>query len=269
MWLRGGDDVTTDLRERRPPGDRVAPELAIAKLDMRQISLLAAYPMLTGAERQAFSAEHDDAVAAGDAVLARDATRSDRDLGDVARMYFGFYYVFPNLGLAGPFFDDDSRPLKEAAWIAAYESVLSGVCVRAEFHARLWDHICDEDRRALAARRYALDRSLHSFPPSAHASAIERYCRRIDTLMTSAECVPALLATWAIERHPRRLDDLATADLRGKHGLLEQRDMARFMGMKPNTLAQSLKRFRARLGEEMRVLWNIEKTAAHDEDEDR
>jgi hypothetical protein len=39
--------------------------------------------------------------------------------------------------------------------------------------------------------------------------------------------------------------------------------------MKPNTLAQSLKRFRARLGEEMRVLWNIEKTAAHDEDEDR
>ena len=261
--------MTTDLRERRPPGDRVAPELAIAKLDMRQISLLAAYPMLTGAERQAFSAEHDDAVAAGDAVLARDATRSDRDLGDVARMFFGFYYVFPNLGLAGPFFDDDSRPLKEAAWIAAYESVLSGVCVRAEFHARLWDHICDEDRRALAARRYALDRSLHSFPPSAHASAIERYCRRIDTLMTSAECVPALLATWAIERHPRRLDDLATADLRGKHGLLEQRDMARFMGMKPNTLAQSLKRFRARLGEEMRVLWNIEKTAAHDEDEDR
>ena len=261
--------MTTDLRERQPAGERVAPELAMAKLDLRQISLLAAYPILTGAERQAFGAEHADAVAAGDAVLSRYATRPDRPLGDVARMFLGFYFVFPNLGLAGPFFDDDTRPLKEAAWIAAYDSIVSGVCVRAEFHARLWDHICDEDRRALAARRYAVDRSLHSFPPSADAAAIDRYCRRIDTLMTSAECVPALLAAWAIERHARRLDDLATADLRGKHGLLEQRDMARFMGMRPNTLAQSLKRFRARLGEEMRVLWNIEKTAADDEDEDR
>ncbi len=261
--------MTTDLRERQPAGERVAPELALAKLELRQISLLAAYPMLTGTERQAFGAEHDEAVAAGDAVLSRYATRPDRELGDVARMFLGFYFVFPNLGLAGPFFDDDTRPLKQAAWIAAYDSIVSGVCVRAEFHARLWDHVCDEDRRAMAARRYAVDRSLHSFPPSADAAAIDRYRRRIDTLMTSAECVPALLAAWAIERHPRRLDDLATADLKGKHGLLEQRDMARFMGMKPNTLAQSLKRFRARLGEEMRVLWNIEKTAADDEDEDR
>jgi hypothetical protein len=267
MRSRGGG-VTTDLREQRPLGERVAPELALAKLELRQISLLAAYPMLTGVERQTFGAEHDAAVAAGHAVLARYATRPDRPVGDVARMFLGLYFVFPNLGLAGPFFDDDARPLKQAAWIAAYDSVLSGVCVRAEFHARLWDDICDEDRRARAARRYALDRSLHSFPPSAAPEAIARYCRRIDTLMTSAECVPALLASWAIESHPRRLEDLATTDLKGKHGLLEQRDMARFMGMKPNTLAQSLKRFRARLGEEMRLLWNIEKIAANDEDED-
>lgn len=39
--------------------------------------------------------------------------------------------------------------------------------------------------------------------------------------------------------------------------------------MRPNTLSQSLKRFRARLGEEMRVLWDIERTAAVDEDEER
>lgn len=44
--------------------------------------------------------------------------------------------------------------------------------------------------------------------------------------MTSAECVPALLASWAIERLPRRLDGLATNEVKGKHGLLEQRDMA-------------------------------------------
>lgn len=259
--------MTTELREQRPPGERVAPELALARLELRQISLLAAYPMLTGFERQTFGDEHEDAVAAADAVLAHHATRCDRAVGDVARMFLGLYYVFPNLGLAGPFFDDDARPLKEAAWISAYDSVLSGVCMRAEFHARLWDHICDEDRRAVAARRYAVDRSLHSFPPSAAAPAVERYCRRIDTLMTSAECVPALLATWAIELHPQRFDDLATAGMKGKHGLLEQRDMARFMGMRPNTLSQSLRRFRARLGEEMRLLWNIEKTAV-DEDEE-
>ena len=261
--------MTIARREQGTPGERVPPELALAKLELRQISLLAAYPMLTGSERQTFGAEHEAAVAAADEVLSRHATRCDRSAGDVARMFLGLYYVFPNLGLAGPFFDDDARALKEAAWISAYDSVLSGLCVRAEFHARLWDQICDEDRRALAARRYALDRSLHSFPPSASAEAVARYCRRIDTLMTSAECVPALLATWAIEQHPRRLEDLSTTDLKGKHGLLEQRDMARFMGMRPNTLAQSLKRFRARLGEEMRVLWNIEKTAADDEDDDR
>ena len=261
--------MSTDLRVQRPPHERVAPELAIAKLDLRQLSLLAAHPLLSGSERQAFGAEHGAALAAGRAVLERDATRTESDTNEVARTFFAFYYVFPNLGLAGPFFDDDSRPLKEAALMAAYDSVISGVSVRAVFHARLWDHICDEDRRAIAARRYAVDRSLHSFPSTASAAAVECYRRRIDTLMASAECVPALLACWAIERHARRLDDLATADLKGKHGLLEQRDMARFMGVRPNTLTQSLKRFRARLGEEMRVLWDIDKTAANDEDEER
>lgn len=261
--------MNTDLRDRRPCGDRLAPELAIAKLELRQVSLLAMYEALDASDRQAFASEHRAAVETGEEVLERHATRTERDVGSVARLFFGFYFVFPNLGLAGPFFDGDTRPLRDTAWMAAYDSIRSGVCVRAEFHARLWDHICDEDRRAQAARHYARDRSLHSFPPSADPLAVERYRRRVDTLMTSAECVPALLAAWAIERHPRRLDDLATADLKDKHGLLEQRHMARFMGMKPNTLAQSLKRFRARLGEEMRVLWNIEKTAANDEDEYR
>ena len=45
--------------------------------------------------------------------------------------------------------------------------------------------------------------------------------------------------------------------------------MAALMGVKPNTLTQSLKRFRARLGEEMRVIWDIERTVANDEDEDQ
>lgn len=261
--------MRADRGDGRPRGERVAPELALAQLTSRQISLLAVHPMLTAGERQAVAAEHDAAVVAGRNVLDRSATGRDHDLGEVARTFFAFYYVYPNLGLVGPFFDDDVRPLKEMAWIAAYDSVMSRVSVQAEFHARLWEHICDEDRRALAARRYAFDRRLHSFPASADAAAVERYRRRIDTLMTSAECVPALLAIWALERHPRRLDDLATTAVKDKHGLLEQRHMARLMGMKPNTLAQSLKRFRARLGEEMRLLWGIAKTAANDEDDDR
>lgn len=261
--------MITDRRLERSPGDRVAPELAIAKLDLRQIGLLAAHPLLTAAERIATATEHADAVAAGRAVLAGHATRTERSLGDVARMFLGLYVVYPNLGLVGPFFDGDARPLKEMAWIAAYDSILSGVSLRDEFHARLWDHICDDDRRALAARRYVHDRALLSFPPSADAAAVDRYRRRLDTLMATADCVPALLATWAIESHRRRLDDLAAADLKDKHGLLEQRHMARLMGVRPNTLAQTLKRFRARLGEEMRLLWNIDKTAADDEDDER
>jgi hypothetical protein len=45
--------------------------------------------------------------------------------------------------------------------------------------------------------------------------------------------------------------------------------MARFLGMTPNTLAQSLKRLRARLGEEMRTLWNIEKTDDNEGEQER
>jgi hypothetical protein len=261
--------VQTDRRHERPPAERVPPEQAIARLDLRQIALVALYDGLDGLDRQRHAGEHRAAAAAADAALADGATRDARSPGEVARAFFGLYFVYPNLGLAGPFFDGDVRPLKEMAWLAAHDAIRSGVSVRAEFHARLWDHICDEDRRARAAGRYVQDRSLHSVPPSADRLTVERHHRRIDALMTGAECVPALLAAWAIERHPRRLDELSTADVRHKHGLLEQRHMAAFLGMKPNTLAQSLKRFRARLGEEMRVIWDIERTTDNDEDEER
>ena len=254
---------------RRPPIDRVPPEQAIARIDLRHITLVALFDGLDGLDRQRHAAEHRAAVVAASAALGRLATRDDRSPGEVARAFFGLYFVYPNLGLAGPFFDGDVRPLKEAAWLAAHDAIRSGVCVRAEFHARLWDHICDEDRRARAAGRYVQDRSLLSVPSSADRLAVERHHRRIDALMTGTECVPALLAVWAIERHPRRFDELNTAGIRTRHGLLEQRHMAAFLGMKPNTLAQSLKRFRARLGEEMRILWDIERTVANDEDEDR
>ena len=255
-------------RHERPPADRVPPEQAIARIDLRQIALVALYEGLDGLDRQRHAAEHRTAAGAAAEALARGATRDERSPGEVARAFFGLYFVYPNLGLAGPFFDGDVRPLKDTAWLAAYDAIRSGVCVRAEFHARLWDHICDEDRRARAAWRYVQDRSLLSVPPSADRLAVERHHRRIDALMTGAECVPALLAVWAIERHARRLDELNTAGIRTRHGLLEQRHMAAFLGMKPNTLAQSLKRFRARLGEEMRVIWDIERTVDNDEDED-
>jgi len=261
--------VQIDPRHERPPADRVPPEQAIARLDLRQIALVALYDGLDGLDRQRHAAEHRAAVAAAACALADAATRDGRSAGEVARAFFGLYFVYPNLGLAGPFFDGDVRPLKETAWLSAYDAIRSGVCVRAEFHARLWEHVCDEDRRARAAWRFVQDRSLHSVPPSADRLTVERHHRRIDALMTGAECVPALLAVWAIERHPRRLDELSTAEVRYKHGLLEQRHMAAFLGMKPNTLAQSLKRFRARLGEEMRVIWDIERTVANDEDEER
>jgi hypothetical protein len=260
--------VITDRRAQSTP-ERVAPELAIARLDLRQISLLAAYPVLSEPERETLAREHRDALGAAHDVLASRATRPDRDIPDIARLFFNFYFVFPNRGLVEPFFGGDATPLRDAVLVAAYSSITSGVSARDEFHAYLWELICDDERRALAARHYARDRSLLSFPPSASDEAVDRYRRRLGALMCTAECVPALLATWAIERNPDRMADLACADLRDKHGLLELRQMARLLGMKPNTLSQSLKRLRARLGEEMRVLWNIEKTAAIHEDDDR
>jgi hypothetical protein len=162
--------------------------------------------------------------------------------------------------VAGPFFAGESGPLKDAVLLAAREAIVSGVPARHDFHARLWDHICEPDRRAEAARFYVRHKPLHSFPPSAEREAIERYCGRIDALMATAECLPALLATWAIERNPDRLRDLSRNDVKDKRGLFEQRHMAPFLGMTPNTLAQSLKRLRLRFGEELRLLWQIEKT---------
>lgn len=256
-------DVTTRAAER------VAPELAIAKLELRQISLLAAFEILTEGEQEQHRSEHAVALATGRDVIERHATTPDRDLPGIGRLFLNFTYVFPNLGLAEPFFGGDAQPIKDAALLAARESICSGVSARDEFHARLWDHICDDARRAEAARHYAKDKPLHSFPPSASPEAIERYCRRIDALIATAECVPALLAVWAIERNPDRLTDLSRSDVKDKHGLFEQRHMAPFLGMTPNTLAQSLKRLRARFGEEMRTLWNIEKTDENDGEQER
>ncbi|MFP3901900.1 MAG: hypothetical protein ACLFXM_13685, partial [Acidimicrobiia bacterium] len=72
--------MTTHRRRRDRPGpaadgERVSPELAIAKLELRQLSLLAAYPILGRSERKAHRSEHDEAMAAADAVLARYASR--------------------------------------------------------------------------------------------------------------------------------------------------------------------------------------------------
>jgi hypothetical protein len=250
--------------------DKVAPEQALAQLELRQIALVALYDALDGADRQRYAGEQRAARAAAHGALRARATgRDDRSPAEVARAFFGLYFVFPNLGLAGPFFEGDVRPLRETAWVAAYDSIRSGVCPRAEFHARLWEHVCDEDRRARAAGLYVRDQALDSVPPSAGPRVVSDHRRRIDALLTGAECVPALLATWAIARHPQRHDELATAEVRTKHGLLEQRHIAALMGMRPNTLAQSLRRFRARLGEEMRLLWDIERTVVNDEDDDR
>jgi hypothetical protein len=256
-------------QEREATPVRIAPELALAKLDLRDICLLAAFEILTDAERHAHGPDYLRALAAGEAVVGRHATAPDRPLPEVARLFFSFTWVFPNLGLTGPFFAGDTQPLQDAVLLAARDAIVLGIPVRQDFHARLWDHICEPDRRAQAARFYVHHKPLHSFPPSASADAIERYVRRVDALIATAECMPALLATWAIERNPDRLRDLSRTDVKDKHGLFEQRHMAPFLGMTPNTLAQSLKRLRARFGEEMRLLWNIEKTDENDGEQER
>jgi hypothetical protein len=267
--------VAVETTPRRPAGERVAPELAVARLDLRDICLLAAFEILTEPEQRTHRDDHRRAWAAGQAVIDEHATAPDRPLPEIARLFFSFTWVFPNLGLAGPFFGSGTQPLRDAVLLAAREAIVSAgpgdacVSARHDFHARLWDHICDPDRRAEAARFYVRHRPLHSFPPSASPEAIERYCRRIDALIATAECVPALLATWAIERNPDRLRDLSRTDVKDKHGLFEQRHMAPFLGMTPNTLAQSLKRLRARFGEEMRLLWNIDKADVNDGEQER
>ena len=241
----------------------------MAKLDLRDIALLAAFEILTKGEQHTYRVQYRRALAAGERIVDEHATAPDRPLPETARLFSSFTWVFPNLGLAEPFFAGESGPLKDAVLLAAREAIVSGVTARRDFHARLWDHICDPDRRAEAARFYVRHKPLHSFPPSAEREAIERYCGRVDALMTTAEYVPALLATWAIERNPDRLRDLSRNDVKGKHGLFEQRHMARFLGMTPNTLAQSLKRLRLRFGEEMRLLWEIEKTDDYDGEQER
>jgi hypothetical protein len=260
--------VAVDTPTRRQ-AERVAPELAVAKLDLRDIALLAAFEILTEAERHAHGPGYRRALAAGERILGEHATTPDRPIPEIARLFFSFTWVFPNLGLAGPFFAGETRPLKDAVLLAAREAIVSGVPARHDFHARLWDHICEPDRRAQAARFYVRHKPLHSFPPSAGREVVEGYCGRIDALMATAECVPALLATWAIERNPDRLRDLSRNDVKDKHGLFEQRHMAPFLGVTPNTLAQSLKRLRLRFGEEMRLLWQIEKTDDYDGGQER
>jgi hypothetical protein len=260
--------VAVDTPTRRQT-ERVAPELAVAKLELRDIALLAAYEILTEAEQRTYRVHYRRALAAGERIVDEHATTPDRPLPEIARLFFSFTWVFPNLGLAGPFFAGESGPLKDAVLLAAREAIVLGVPARLDFHARLWDHICDPDRRAEAARFYVRHKPLHAFPPSAEREAVERYCGRIDALMATAECVPALLATWAIERNPDRLRDLSRNDVKHKHGLFEQRHMAPFLGMAPNTLAQSLKRLRVRFGEEMRLLWQIERTDDYDGKQER
>lgn len=100
--------MSSDRREP-PRGERVPPERALARLELRQICLLAVHPMLTAAERQVFGAEHQQALAEARVVLERHATRHEGGVDDVARMFIGLYHVYPNLGLVGPFFDDCHR----------------------------------------------------------------------------------------------------------------------------------------------------------------
>jgi hypothetical protein len=251
---------------KRRPTPGVTPELALAHLPLRQVCLLAVFDMLPGLQHASAARDHAVALAAGRETFDRYGLRPEGGLEGPARRFFRYYYVGANIGLADPFFGGDREPIWDAALIAAMESIRTSRSAPVEFHARLWRHILQEDRRWAAVRAYAMDQALLSFPPSASRAAIERYRRRLGALFTAAESVPALLAVWAIERNPRRLDDLARPELKAKHGLFEQRHMARFLGMTPNALTQSLKRLRRRLGEEMRVLWDIEKTDPTSED---
>jgi len=156
--------VAVDTPTRRPT-DRVAPELAVAKLDLRDIALLAAFEILTEAEQRTHGTQYERALAAGQQIIDEHATMPDRPLPEIARLFFSFTWVFPNLGLAGPFFAGDTRPLEDAVLLAAREAIVSGAPVRHDFHARLWDHMCEPDRRAGAARFYVRHKPLHRSRP--------------------------------------------------------------------------------------------------------
>ena len=121
----GMREVTVAVDVTTRADARIAPELAIAKLELRQICLLAAFEILTLGEQDAHRREHTAALAAGRDVIGRHATAPDRDLPGVARLFLNFTYVFPNLGLAGP--------IKDAALLAARESICSGASARDGF----------------------------------------------------------------------------------------------------------------------------------------
>ena len=95
--------MAVDTPTRRQT-ERVAPELAVAKLDLRDIALLAAFEILTEAEQHGYRVHYRRALAAGQRIVDEHATAPDRPLPEIARLFFSFTWVFPNLGLAGPFF---------------------------------------------------------------------------------------------------------------------------------------------------------------------
>lgn len=68
---------------------RVAPELAVAKLGLRDIALLAAFEILTEAEQHAHVTHYRRAPAAGERVIDEHATAPDRPLPEIARLFFG------------------------------------------------------------------------------------------------------------------------------------------------------------------------------------
>jgi hypothetical protein len=114
--------VAVDTPTRRQT-ERVAPELAVAKLELRDIALLAAYEILTEAEQRTYRVHYRRALAAGERIVDEHATTPDRPLPEIARLFFSFTWVFPNLGLAGPFFAGESGPLDDAVLLAARERV--------------------------------------------------------------------------------------------------------------------------------------------------
>src|SRR4030095_14699129 len=136
--------VAVDTPTRRQ-AERVAPELAVAKLDLREIALLAAFEILTEAEQHTHGADYrrgaggggqsprggrthtrgpgyGRARGAGDRIVRDHAAPPDRPMPEIARLFFSFTWVFPNLGLAGPFFAGETGPLKDAVLLAAREA---------------------------------------------------------------------------------------------------------------------------------------------------
>jgi uncharacterized membrane protein len=154
--------VAVDTPTRRQ-AERVAPELAVAKLDLRDLALLAAFEILTEAEQHTHLPDHRRALAAAERILAEHATAPDRPVPEIARLFFSFTWVFPNLGLAGPFFAGETGSLKDAVLLAAREAIVSGVSARHDFHARLWTTSASPtDGRKRRGSTFATSRSTRS-----------------------------------------------------------------------------------------------------------